>query len=171
MNTFKRQALKSVLGPGCMAVGGIEKRLRKEIRAQRVDYDELFLIDTKTVEVKVLKSLLKNIFQGRIKISLVPANTKKRKNVFLPSSLENELVRELRNFLEDKDEENKFVPLLTTVPEAMILEFAKRHKIAGKTLTPQDDVREMLETLQEGQPQTKSALRKSFAWLKEQTEK
>ena len=171
MNTFKRQALKSSLKTKNMAIGDIEKRLRKEIRTQQLEADELFLIDTKTVEYKVLKILLENIFQGRVKIVSVPKNIKKRKNIFIPSSLENELVRELRNFLEDTDVRNKFIPLMATVPEAMIQEFAKRHKISGKTLAPQDDVRAMLEQLQEKQPQTKAALRKSFAWLKERSRK
>ena len=152
-----------------MAVGDIEKRLRKEVRAQHLE-GELFLVDTKTVETKVVKELLKNIFQGRIKLSLVK-NTKKGKNVLIPTSLENELIRELRNFLEDKDDSPKHTPLMATLPEAMVLDYAKRHKITGKTLAPHDDVRAMLEQLQEKQPQTKSALRKSFAWLKERTGK
>ncbi len=148
-----------------MAKSKIEQLVRKELRPHEIK-NELFLIDTKSVECKVLKTLLTSILQDRAKIVIVPKNTK-RKNAFIPTSLENELVRELRSYLEDKDDKNKFTLLMATIPEAMILTYAKRHKLTGKPLAPEDDVRKLLEQLQKQQAQTKPSLRKSFAWLNE----
>ncbi len=150
----------------------IEKRFRRELNALRFDPGrEAFVVDTGTVETKVVLDLLDKVFNGRVTVTLVPKGTRKRKGVYLPSSLEHELCRELRNFLEDEDEHSRFPVLLGTIPEELILAYAKRHKLAGKPLAPRDDVRELLESLQEKQPQTKAALRKSFAYLREAAEK
>jgi len=59
------------------------------------------------------------------------------------------------------------------VPEAEIKRYAEEHGLVGdgRLLAPRDDVRELLERLQEKQPQTKPAMRKSFGYLKEAPKK
>lgn len=145
----------------------IEKLFRTELRQLAFDPKrESFLVDTGTVETTVALDLLHKVFNGRVRVTLLPSTTRRRKGVFLPTSLENELCRGLRNFLEDEDVHPRFPVLMATIPEEMILAYAKRRKLSGTTLAPRDDVREMLEHLQAAQPQTKSALRKSLEWLK-----
>lgn len=152
----------------------IEKQLRKELRTKKWSTArrerELFLIDTGTVETPVLRHLLQKIFNRRVRVTLLPSTTRRRKGVFLPTSLENELCRGLRNFLEDEDVHPRFPTLMATIPEAMILTYGAAHNITGKPLAPRDDVRELLEELQARQPQTKSALRKSLEWLEKKKE-
>lgn len=148
-----------------MVKSEFEKRLRKELRMLRFEGPELFLVDTGTVEFQVLKNILPGIFHSRVKITAVPNGTK-RKGVFLPTSLENELVRELRNYFKDTDKLPRGTPLMATIPEELILEHAERHGIMEEPIAPRDDVWELLERLQRSQPQTKASLRKSFAWLR-----
>ncbi len=167
MKTFKAGIVKNPLSSRHrMPKSELERRLRRELRLLRFEGDALFLINTGSVECRVLERLLANIFGKRVEIRRVPKDTRKRKNVFAPTSLENELVRELRNFLEDEDETNRFTPLMATVPEDMVLAYAKRHRLPGKTLAPEDGVRALLEALQQTQPQTKASLRKSFDHLR-----
>ena len=143
----------------------IGKLLRKELRQLDLP-QELFLIDTESVEVRVLQELLAEIFQGRVTVTLLPKGTRRRRDVFLPTSLENELCRELRAFLEGEERPPRHPPLLATVPEKLLLAYAKRRKLPGKPLAPTDDIRELLETLQQGQAQTKASFRKSFEHLR-----
>lgn len=144
----------------------IEQRFRKELRERAFDpTHETFLLQTGTVEQHVAQALLKDVFGDRTKITLIPQTTKKRRHVYQPTSLENELAAELRAFLEHQPRKKTLTPLMATIPEEEILAYARNHHLHGRTLTRRDDVRELLETLQANQPQTKAALRKSFVWL------
>lgn len=146
----------------------IEKRLRKELR--EIGFEgELFLSRSLSVEQQVLKELFRSIFEERLKITSVPRRTRKRK-VYRATSLENELCTGLRQFLENKEQKERFRPLMATIPEALILAYAKRHGLTGKPLAPRDDVRALLDELQEAQPQTKASLRKSLKWLEKKKE-
>jgi hypothetical protein len=149
----------------------IERRFRRELRDLKLNpRKEVFLVRTGTVEQRVARGLLSDLFSRRVRITLVPSSTRKRRNVYLPTSLENELTRELRSFLEDETDgerdyrrgERRFVPLMASIPEEEIFSYAQRHGLKGKMLAAKDDVRELLEALQKAQPQTKAALRRSF---------
>lgn len=145
----------------------IERRFRRELRERGFDPEtRVGLIDTGTVELLVVERLLRSVFGDRVTVERLPVSTRRRKNVYRPSSLENELVEGLRSFLEDRDDTRRFTPLLATVPEAEILGFARRHRLRGGPIAPKDGVRALLEELQERQPQTKPSLRKSLAWLR-----
>jgi hypothetical protein len=145
----------------------IERRFRKELRDLKLNpRKEIFLVRTGTVEHDVARRLLSAVFNGRAKITAVPSTTRKRRNVYLPTSLEHELVEELRSFLEDTERARRFVPLMATIPEKEILAYAASHRLKGKTPARRDDVRNLLEALQRGQPQTKAALRRSFGHLR-----
>ncbi len=180
MGIFKSECLRILRSSPTSMRSRIEKLLRRELQRLQFAGAELHLLDTDTVETRVAKRLLEQIFQGRVTIKLV-ANSKtnskratKRKHPdssaprFQATSLENELCRELHNFLEDEWAEPAATPLLATVPEAEIRAYAERHGLLGdgRFLAPQDDVRDLLERLQEQQPQTKAAMRKSFEHLR-----
>jgi hypothetical protein len=149
-----------------VATSTIERLLRRELRDLRPDPAKgLFLVRTRSVEYGVAAALLRDIFSGRATVTAVGRNTRRRINVFLPSSLEHELVAELRAFLEDEDYRPRFPRVMATIPEEAILAYARKRGITGSPLARRDDVRKLLEGLQRSQPQTKSALRKSFAFL------
>ena len=154
-----------------MRRNGIEHRFRKELRSLQLNpRKEILLVRTETIEHEAAKELLHMVFGGRAKVTTVPSTTRKRHNIYTPTSLENELVEELRSFLEDTERQRKFLPLMATIPEQEILAYCHGRGIKGKTLAAKDDVRKLLEMLQTSQPQTKAALRKSFAWLKNQND-
>jgi hypothetical protein len=145
----------------------IERLLRRELRDLQPDPAKgLFLVRTGTVEHGVAAALLRDIFGGRAKVTAVGRKTRRRINVLLPSSVEHELVQELRAFLEDEEYKPRFPRIMATIPEEAILAYARKRGITGSPLARRDDVRGLLEELQRSQPQTKSALRKSFAMLR-----
>jgi|GEM_PF-1784033 len=148
----------------------IEGLLRKELRSAKLlnPKKQVILLGKGTVEHAVAKHLLNHIFNGRIEIVSV-SSTKKRTNVFRPTNLEQELVLELRGFLEDHDMKTASPPIMASIPEAEILAYARRTGLNGKPLRNDklgQDVRLLLERLQREQPQTKACLRKSFDHLR-----
>jgi len=150
----------------------IERLFRKELRQSKAidPSQELGLVNDKSVETRVARMLLQKLFEGRLRVILVPTTTRRRARIVRASSLEQELVRGLRTFLEDKAEQEPFPTIMGTIPEEMIRAFAKRQGIPVKERSL-DDVRAIIERLQARQPQTKAAMRKSFASLQSDAEK
>jgi hypothetical protein len=145
----------------------IEQLLRKELRtAQPIDPSKpIALIDDDSTESTVARVLLEKVFRGHPAVELVSSSTKRRTNVVVATNLEQELTRELRVFLEGIEERRRFTPIMATIPEEAIFAFAKRDRIPVRTPSS-DDIRELVERLHARQPQTKAALRKSFAHLR-----
>lgn len=143
----------------------IEQLLRKELRQKIDTRKDILLIQTRSIEYRVLKLLLERTFHKRLKIVGVPPSTRRRSNLFRPTSLEHELTEELRSFLENRPRKTKGVPIMETIPENLLLAFAQRHNFSGKPLAKKDDVRKVIEALQKTHPQTKASLRKSFTHL------
>jgi len=139
----------------------IERMLRKELRISRIinPEQEVALIDDGSAESRVARILLERILRADVRC--VPPTTRKRANLVRATSLERELARGLRALLERLAPVPRGAPIMATIPEAMIIEFAKRHNIRV-ALPAQDPVRILLERLQAAQPQTKAALRRSF---------
>ncbi len=150
----------------------IEHLFRKELRELGFSpTGRKHLVETGTVETRVALALVAALFDGRVILTLVPESTRRRKNVYQASSLETELCRELRNWLDDDDKRPRFPVLMSTIPEELILAYAEQHHLGGEPLAPRDEVRELIEELQRQQPQTKACFRKSFAHLGKGREK
>lgn len=78
------------------------------------------------------------------------------------------LVAHLRVFLEDAELPEK--PILMTIPEDLIAAYAAKRNLPYQA-PAKDDVWDLFEQLCRQQPQTRFALRKSFAALEETTKK
>jgi hypothetical protein len=143
----------------------IERTLRKELRTRRIldPTEPVAIIDDGSARCKVAQLLLSRIM--RTEVELVPEGTRRRRNVARATSLELELVLGLGAFLEDRTEERRETRVMTTVPEEEIAAFARKN--GTPVMEPmRDDVRQLIERLQDCQPQTKPALSKSLAALR-----
>ena len=150
----------------------VAAELLKEIFNGRVNVS--FLSTTKmagartTSTMTTSASATKTITRTSVTTKTSARKSTTNENVFVATSLENDLVERLREFLDDEPVKRPYRSLLETIPEQFILAYAKRHGLKGKPRAPKatnDDVRELLERLQTSQPQTKHSLRKSFDHL------
>lgn len=152
-------------------VSEIERCFRKELRIRKqLDASQIiWLIDDDTPFVEIAERLLQSIFNNRLEIVRIHPYVK-RKNLFRATSLERELVTGLRSFFEDEDLPELAWPLLATVPEVMLREFACTQKIPWRYEAECPDIRTFIENLNEKHPATKPALKKSFNFLRKNSE-
>lgn len=143
----------------------IQRLLRKELRHKVIQKKPIFLLDTRFA--KLTLTLLSEILPHGPKVEIIP-KLAGVENEFFPTSQEEYLSGQLAMFLENKRQTNT-TPLMETIPENLLIDFAKKMGIELKKTT--NDALNLIEQLQSIQSQTKPSLQKSFENLRTTSKK